>query len=196
MAQRVRGNPRCRSCGLTPRLCLCAELPRLRFATPIVVVQHNRELEKPTNTGRLFVRMVENATLIPFALRGQAFDPGPLADRSIPWRVLYPGGAALDPQAPGGFVVLDGTWTQAARMCRRVPIVADLPRVALPPGPPSIWKVREQRAGGMSSFEAALRVLELREGAEAVEPLRRAFAKVVARMLFLKGRLPTPDAVL
>lgn len=163
----------------------------------MVIVQHHRELPKPTNTGRLFTRMVEGASLLIYGQRDQPFDPGPLA-RPLDWRVLFPrkGGPELDPGCRGGFVLLDGSWPQASRMSRRVPIVKDLPAVGLPPGPPSIWKVREQREGGMSTFEAAVRVLELMEGTEAVEPLRRAFAKITARLLFLKGRLPTPDAVL
>jgi hypothetical protein len=36
-------------------------------------------------------------------------------------------------------------------------------------------------------------LLELIEGSAAVSPLRRAFALVTARMLCLKGKLPTPE---
>jgi DTW domain-containing protein len=187
------------TCGLTPATCLCASLPRLRFATPLVIVQHNRERHKPTNTGRLFARMVESAALIRYGFRGEPFVPGPLADPSIQWRLLFPrkGGPVVESPAPGtGFVLLDGTWSQASRMARRVPIVADLECVALPPGPPSIWTVRTQRdERGMSTFEAAVRALELAEGAEAVAPLREAFARVTQRILFLKGKRPTLDVV-
>lgn len=195
MGNRVRGNPRCWGCGLTPATCLCATLPRLRFATPLAIVQHNREEHKPTNTGRLLARMVESAALLRYGFRGETWDPGPLADRSIEWRVLYPrkGGPTLEPGRRYGFVLLDGTWTQAARMVRRVPLVSELPAVALPPGPPSIWRVREQRDGGLSTFEAGLRVLELSEGAEAVAPLRDAFERITAQLMFLKGRLPSPS---
>lgn len=199
MAQRVRGNPRCMTCGLTPATCLCATLPRLRFATPLAIVQHNRERHKPTNTGRLFARVVESAALIRYGFPGEAWEPGPLADPSIEWVLLFPRKGGPEFQSSGrrvGFVVLDGTWSQASRMSRRVPIVRDLPCVALPPGPPSIWKVRTQRdERGMSTYEAATRALELTEGAEAVAPLREAFARVTARILFLKGRRPTLDVL-
>jgi DTW domain-containing protein len=186
------------TCGLTPATCLCASLPRLRFATPLVIVQHNRERHKPTNTGRLFARVVESAALIRYGFPGETWEPGPLADPSIEWRLLFPrkGGPVLETPGPRtGFVVLDGTWSQASRMARRVPIVADLECVALPPGPPSIWTVRAQREGGMSTFEAATRALELAEGAEAVAPLRDAFARVTQRILFLKGKRPTLDVL-
>src|SRR5262245_56271594 len=124
MAQRVRGNPRCMTCGLTPATCLCAELPRLRFSTPIVVVQHNRERDKPTNTGRLFARVVESSTLLRYGVMGETWDPGPLADPSIEWHVLFPrkGGPVLERNRPSvscrpkGYVLLDGSWPQASRM--------------------------------------------------------------------------------
>ena len=190
-------------CGLTPATCLCATLPRLSFATPIAIIQHNRERHKPTNTGRLFARMVASSTLIRYGFRGEPFVPGPLEDPSIEWKLLFPrkGGPILKAGEAStgrrtGFIVLDGTWSQASRLSRRVPIVSDLPCVGLPPGPPSIWTVRTQRdEHGMSTFEAALRALELTEGAEAVAPLRDAFARVTGRLLFLKGRRPTLDVL-
>ena len=199
---RSRRKPRCAGCGLPPDLCACALLPLVRFATPIAIVQHVRERFKPTNTGRLFARMVEGTALLPCGMRESAFDPRPLADPSIEWRLLYlrEGARVLDPADRAskgrrlGFVVLDGTWGQAARMARRVPGMAALPCVSLPPGPPSIWAVRTQRdERGMSTFEAALRAIELIEGPAAVAPLRRAFALITARLLFLKGKLRSPE---
>lgn len=194
--------PRCPGCGLTAALCACGELPRARFATPIAIVQHVHERHKPTNTGRLFARMVEGTAVLPCGMRDRAFDPEPLEDSSIEWQVLYPreGAPVVDPgRRPGagrraGFVLLDGSWRQCAHMSRRLPGIGRLPCVALPSGPPSFWTVRTQhREQGRSTFEAAVRLLELFEGRAAVAPLRRAFALVTARMLCLKGKLPTPE---
>lgn len=197
MSQRARARPRCRGCGLKPETCLCATLPRRRFATPLVVVQHAKERFKPTNTGRLLARMVEDCTLLFYGIKGTPFEPGPLADPTIDWRVLYPrkDAALLRPgERPAaerrlGLVLLDGTWNQSARMSRRVPLVADFPCVALPDGPPSIWAVRTQHlAAGRSTFEAAVFALGLLEGDDAVAPLRDAFAKITAALLRLKGK--------
>lgn len=200
--QRGRRSARCTGCSLPPALCVCDRLPRVRFSTPLVVVQHSREEFKPTNTGRLLARMVESATLLPYGMRTPIFDPGPIGDFSIDWHLLY---LRKDAQTLSstprpahqprlGLVLLDGSWSQCSHMARRLPSVARLPCVALPPGPPSFWTVRSQHLeGGRSTFEAAMRALELLEGAEAVAPLRSAFALVTARMLFLKGRLPSPE---
>lgn len=203
MSPRRRSRPRCYGCGLTPATCLCPSFPRLRLATPLVVVQHAREQFKPTNTGRLLARMLETAPLLPFGREGVPFEPGPLLDGAVDWRVLFPREDAVPiDRAPApregrrlGFVLLDGSWTQAARMSRRVPVVAELPCVSLPAGAPSIWTVRTQlREDGCSTFEAAERALRSIEGADATAPLRDAFARVVAAMLHLKGKRSSPEA--
>jgi len=200
--QRIKRKPRCAGCGLPPATCLCAALPRIRIDTPLVLLQHVRERSKPTNTGRLFARMVENVSVLPWGMREPAFDPGPLRDPSIEWLLLYPrvGAPVLDAgwkEARGrrrGFVVLDGSWSQCSHVRRRQPELAALPCVALPPGPPAFWTVRSQHLEeGRSTFEAALQVVELFEGRALVAPLRRCFAELTARMLHLKGKLPSPE---
>ena len=199
--QRVKRKPRCLGCGLPPVSCVCAQFPRLRFQTPIAIVQHVRERYKPTNTGRLFARMVEGTAVLPVGVR-EPFDPAPLLDPAVEWRLLYPRDgapvlAADERPAEGrrlGFVLLDGSWRQCSHLSRRLPVVAELPCVTLPAGGRSFWTVRAQHdEQGKSTFEAAMQILELREGAEAVAPLRRAFADITARQLHLKGKLRSPE---
>ena len=197
--QRIKRKPRCGGCGLPPAVCACDGLPRTRFSTPLVIVQHVRERWKPTNTGRLFARMAEGTAVLPAGMREPAFDPGPLRDPSIEWTLVYPreGAPVLDPEVRErrrGYVLLDGSWSQCAHLSRRLPFVRDLPCTALPPGPPSFWSVRYQHdERGRSTFEAALEVIRLHEGEAAVAPLRRAFAMLTARMLHLKGKLKSPE---
>lgn len=197
--QRVKRKPRCEGCGLLPADCACARLPRVRFSTPIAIVQHAREQFKPTNTGRLFARMAEGTLLLPVGMRTGPFDPAPLRDPTIEeWMLVFPrkGAPVLgpDPSKRRGFVLLDGSWPQCSRMSHRLPFVSELPCVALPPGPPSIWTVRTQHLEeGRSTFEAALQLVQMHEGDAAVDPLRRAFAMLTARMLFLKGKLPSSE---
>ena len=195
MPARSKKKPRCDGCGLTPALCACALLPKVEIDLPLAVVQHVGEAIKPTNTVRLLRAMVPSVSVLPWGLRDVPFDPSPLqggADHRLVF--LRDDAPVLTEVAPGqGFVLLDGTWHQCSRMARRVPHVADLPCVALPDGPPSIWVRTQHDPRGLSTFEAALRVVALAKGEAVVEPLRRAFAIVTARLLFMKGRLPTPD---
>jgi DTW domain-containing protein YfiP len=196
MVARSRKKPRCEGCGLSPALCACALLPTVEVSTPLVVVQHVGEAIKPTNTVRLLQRMVPAVRVLPWGMREPPFDPSPL-QTGTRFELLFPGEDApvLEPAADPdrGFVLLDGTWHQCSRMARRVPVVQDLPCVALPDGPPSIWVRTQHDPRGVSTFEAALRVFELRESPEIVGALRQAFEIVTARLLFMKGRLRTPD---
>lgn len=201
MGTRANTRPRCPDCGLHQELCACAQFPRLELGFDLVVVQHVRERGKPTNTGRLLAKMIPGVRIVHFPLIDRTFDEEPLSRPDTDYRVLFPRDDAEVLQgvpAPAGrrrgFVLLDGTWHQCSRMTRRVPRVRDMECVALPPGPPSIWGVRTQHdQRGMSTFEAGLRIVEIVEGEATASPLRRAFEIVTARMLFMKGKLPTPD---
>jgi DTW domain-containing protein YfiP len=54
------------------------EEPHLHLRTHLVLVQHASEIGKPTNTGRLAVRMLANTTLAHWGQRDRAFDPAVL----------------------------------------------------------------------------------------------------------------------
>lgn len=177
-------------------------MPKVELQTPIRIVQQIRERSKPTNTARLFATMVPATPILPFGMREPPFDEAPLLDPDIEFYNLFLRDDAtpideLPEPAPGkkrGFVVLDGTWHQCSRMARRVPVVRDLPCVMLPPGKPSIWRVRTQHdPRGVSTFEATVRLLEIVEGSEAVRPLVEAFEVITARLLHLKGKLKSPE---
>lgn len=171
---------------------------RIEIRTPVVIVQHVGERIKPTNTARLLAAMVPSIRVVHFPLIDRTFDESPFDRPGVSFRTLFPRDDAeeLRPAEQGvvGLAILDGTWHQCSRMSRRVPRVRDFPCVSLPAGAPSIWRVRTQHdERGMSTFEAGMRALEQLEGRETVAPLMRAFEVVTARMLFMKGKLPSPE---
>jgi DTW domain-containing protein YfiP len=188
---------------LHTHLCICAALPTLELSTRVVIVQHVKERQKPTNTARLAHRMLAGSRIIHFPPEEGIFDASPLEDPDVDYDVVFPRDDAvtLTPdiaRAKSGrercYVVLDGTWRQCSRMSRRVPRVRDLRCLALPPGAPSIWGMRRQHdPRGLCTMEAIIRLLEMTEGPDAVAPLNRAFQTVAARMLYMKGRLRTPE---
>ncbi|MCH9680825.1 MAG: DTW domain-containing protein [Deltaproteobacteria bacterium] len=207
MPQRKKRTGRCPKCGLHLELCVCDQFVRVRSSASLVVVRNIRERFKPTNTARWLVDMVEGTMMTEYGQREPPFDPTPLQQPDVRPLVLFPREdatvldpaglaslrAALEPGQRLGFVLLDGTWHQCSRMSRRVPVVRDLPCVALPPGPPSRWGVRTQHdERGVCSFEAALRLIALVDGAERARPLRTIFYEIAARMMFMKGRLREP----
>lgn len=208
MGNRKKRTGRCERCGLHLALCVCESFVRVKTSASLVVVRHIRERHKPTNTGRWLVDMVEDTAMTHYGQREPPFDPTPLQDPEVRFFALYPRDdatmldeaglaklrAELQPGQRLGFALLDGTWHQSSRMSRRVPVVQDLPCVALPPGPPSRWGVRTQHdERGLSTFEAGVRLISLIDGPERAAPLQTIFHEIAARMMFMKGKLPKPD---
>jgi DTW domain-containing protein YfiP len=178
-------------------------LPTLEVSTRILIVQHVRERRKPTNTARLAHRMLAGSRIIHWPPQEGIFDASSLEDPETDYDLVFPreDAVTLSPniaRTTDGrsrcYVVLDGTWRQCSRMSRRVPRVREFRCLALPPGAPSIWEVRRQHdPRGLCTMEAIIRLLETTESPDAAAPLKRAFQTVAARMLYMKGRLRTPE---
>jgi len=66
---------RCPRCYLPTRLCLCAEVPRLDTRTEFLVIRHNKEKEKSTNTARMAALSLSRCRVLTYGAPGQPFDP-------------------------------------------------------------------------------------------------------------------------
>lgn len=210
---------RCPRCGLHLELCVCEHEPRIELGFDLVIVQHNKERNKPTNTGRMVAQAVVGCGLHRYAVRDVAFDESPLQRADRHYRALFPDPEAakpvvLSPQDLGGavpgdeprdvpgdepptrlsLVVLDGTWAQCARMRKRIAAIETMPYRALPPGPPPIWGVRKDPdPARVSTIESVIRAITVLEGPQAAAPLVQYFHRVAAAMQFMKGLRPTPE---
>ena len=93
---------------------------------------------------------------------------------------------AADPR-PITLVLPDGSWRQAAKIGRREPVLRDLPRVTLPSGPPSRYRLRaEPMREGLATFEAAARALGVIEGPAVRASLERTFDAMVEATLLTR----------
>jgi DTW domain-containing protein YfiP len=182
------------------RLCVCAVIEPLDLATRVVVVSHPREVGKPTNTGRLVgVSLLRGEVRVRH--RGEAL---PLEDLTGPEQrplLLFSGlGArtltaehAEDDGRERVLIVPDGTWRQARRMVVREPGLAALPRVCLPDGPPSRYRLRgHYDPRSLATFEAVARALGVLEGPQVQRALERLFDAMVERTLWTRGKLSGP----
>jgi DTW domain-containing protein len=199
---------RCPACRLHRHVCICDRFVTLPTRTRVVLLLHQLEDRKPTNTGRFALRCLPNSEL---AVRGRLGGVGPVRDavqapdtREVPrWLaraaqpvLLFPHPEAVplatfrDSDLPTTLIVPDGTWSQAIRARRRVPGLADVPCACLPPGLVSTYRLRrEPRPGRLSTLEAiahALGVLESQAVAEALLDIHRL---AVERTLWTNGRL-------
>lgn len=177
-------------------LCLCAELAPRALETRVVVVRTPREREQVTNSGRL----------VPLALAGaelherEALEQVEFRDPARRALLLFPApGApelALDPSDPRPvtLVVPDGTWRATRRMVAREPALAPLPRVTLPSGPPTRYRLRSHpNAHCLATLEAVARALGILEGPALEQHLTRLFLMFVERTLWSRGAIRAED---
>lgn len=184
-------------------LCICALLPRLAIRTRVVVIIHQLEMNKPTNTGVIAARCLDNATVV---YRGRGPDDATAADlrqivaagaRSL---VLFPHPDATPLEAWRGagqdvqLIVPDGTWSQAARTRRRLEVLANLPCVALPERAGAADRLRAApRPGRLATLEALAVALGVLEGPAVEDALMRVYRTMTERTLWTNGRIKTED---
>lgn len=195
MSQRKKYWLRCSRCLMRQELCLCANIPELHLATKLILVMNKREIKVPTNTGRLAALALPNSVILSRGVEDAPYDLAehlPQDRRSV---LLYPAddAALLTPEwvaAEGPFhlVVPDGNWRQTSKMRRRDPVMATLPCVRLPPGPPTAYHVRrETKAEGLATMEAIARALGVMEGPTVQSALENLLNLMVSRTLASRG---------
>jgi DTW domain-containing protein len=156
---------RCRRCLLYLARCLCPKVPVVITRTEIVVLRHESERWRNSNTARIAALAMPRTRIFEY--------PGPapvLPERT--W-LLYPDASApLPTTLPQCLIVLDGSWGQTRRMTQRIPWLRGLPRLALPTPTDPLPRLRAQRrADGMSTLEAILRAVRVLEGDAVAAPL-------------------------
>jgi DTW domain-containing protein YfiP len=165
--------------------CLCGAIPDLCSRTRVTILQHPEESRHPLNTGRLVALGLRRAELV----CGEVFSEG-LWQEPGAW-LLFPGDGAVSVgeimpggQAPAHLIVPDGTWRMAGRLLRLNPGLAALPRLSIPAGEPSRYRVRNtSQAGAVATIEAVVRALEVLEAPTRFDALLAPFDLMVARQL-------------
>jgi DTW domain-containing protein len=171
--------------------CVCALVQPVDNRTRVVIVQHGGERRHPFGTVRLAKLGLRNAE-VHVATRDHAgrnyCPPYPLPGAAI----LYPGPAAvrLDrlPEPPKALVVLDGTWSTAAKLRRDIEWLQALPMVSLAPTEPGRYRIRRapRPAVQLSTIEAIVAALQTIEpGTPGIAGLIEAFDGMIDRQIEL-----------
>ena len=179
---------RCARCTRPLRICICDKLPDTKLASPIdiVILQHPQEGDVVLGTAPLVTSLLSRAETrvgLSWPSLDAALGRTVARDR---WAVLF--ASKLTPElvlrlakehvllldrhdqarAEGaapleGFIVLDGTWSQAKTLWWRNPWLLKLERIALHPREPSMYgKLRkEPRREWVSTLEAIADVLPM-----------------------------------
>ncbi|AMG45550.1 tRNA-uridine aminocarboxypropyltransferase [Achromobacter ruhlandii] len=176
--------PLCLRCKRPESHCLCALIPALSPRTRVVVLQHPSEARHALNTARLAVLGLDGAR----RLVGEYFQHEQWAEPGYAPRVLFPGegaevlvpGCAAAAGAPVQLIVPDGTWTHARKLLHINPQLAALPRVMLPPGLATRYRVRHADIpGALSTIEAVTHALNALEAPRNFDELLRPFEALI-----------------
>lgn len=169
--------------------CLCKAIPDLSSRTRVTILQHPEESRHPLNTGRLVALGLRQAELV----CGEVF-PDELWRDPGTW-LLFPGNDAVPvnqitpDRAPSHIIVPDGTWRMARSLLRLNPGLAALPRLVIPEGAPSRYRVRNtSQAGAVATVEAVVRALEAIEAPARFDALLAPFELMVDGQLAAMAR--------
>lgn len=174
--------------------CLCELIPQLESRTRVLLLQHPSEVNHALNTARLAALGLTNAEL----RVGEVFDDlaallNPPGYRA---RLLFPGDDAQliqaempqDEDLPLLLVVPDGTWRKARKLLHLNPLLAQLPRVTLPEGAVSRYRLRKAPGpGALSTLEAIVQALEILEAPTSFAPLLRPFEALIEGQIEAMG---------
>ncbi len=162
------------------------------------MVLHRDEVRKPTNTGQLAARCLQSSEVLVHGNIGETVAApweGDELDAAhslllFPCEEATPLGAEHLADGPVRLVVPDGTWRQASKMTRRIEWMATLPKVGLPVGDQSSYRLRsEPKAGGLATMEAIARAFGVLEGHIVQDQLEEIFRIMIDRTLYCRGQL-------
>jgi len=180
--------PQCQCCQRPSSHCLCPLIPSLTSETQVVILQHPSETAHALNTARLAVLGLRSAKLVVGEVVSVPADerdnyllfPG---DDAIPLESLAQG------EKPLRLVVPDGTWRKARKMLHLNPELAALPRVSLPTGLVSRYRLRKAPASGaLSTLEAIVTALNILEGEGRFDKLLRPFEALIEAQIDAMGQ--------
>lgn len=184
--------PTCSQCCRPLAYCLCALVPRLDSRTRVLILQHPSEAGHALNTARLAALGLENAEL----RIGEHFADlaDLLADPGYDARLLFPGDEAELPsqqraeQRPLLLVVPDGTWRKARKLLYCNPLLEHLPRLTLPEGLESRYRLRKApKVGALSTLEAITETLNRLEAPRRFDALLRPFEALIDGQIAAMG---------
>lgn len=180
---------RCSRCQRPSSLCLCALIPALDSRTQVLILQHSSEASHALNTARLAALGLRNAELRVGERFEDDCDAARLSYLLFPGEDAIPLGSLADAAQPVHLIVPDGTWRKARKILHVNPWLAELPRVALPEGLSSRYRLRKApMPGALSTIEAIVTALNLLESPSRFDELLLPFDALIEGQIDAMGR--------
>ena len=186
------GRVSCQTCMRPLAHCLCGLIPSLPSRTRVLLIQHPDEVKHALNTARLAALGLQNAELVVAEtiehLEQYLKQPG--------YRpcLLFPAETAqtLTPYQPNEtpllLIVPDGTWRKARKILHCNPLLAELPRVTLPAGYSSRYRLRKApTSDALATVEAISYALDTLEPESDFSPLLKPFDALIEGQIEAMG---------
>ncbi|MGH4123879.1 MAG: tRNA-uridine aminocarboxypropyltransferase [Clostridium sp.] len=168
----------CNKCGLPKINCICTRAPQIKTNAKIWILSTEREFYRPSNTARLLKLINPHSTEI--FLWERTNKPEKLIENinneNYETYLLFP---VEDNQAQcrkveykntgkiPAFILIDGTWKEAAKILRKSDYLKKLPRISLEPNFKSRYDLRRgAKEGNLCTIEAAIEVLKINKEIE------------------------------
>ncbi|MBZ9623846.1 DTW domain-containing protein [Clostridium sp. FP2] len=168
----------CNKCGLPKINCICNSAAQLETNAKIWILSTEREFYRPSNTARLLKLINPHSTEI--FLWERTNKPDKLIENinneNYETYLLFP---VEDDQAQSrkveckntgkipAFILIDGTWKEAAKILRKSDYLKKLPRISLEPNFKSQYDLRRGvKEGNLCTIEAAIEVLKINKEIE------------------------------
>jgi DTW domain-containing protein YfiP len=137
-----------------------------------------------------------------FGARGSTLDVTGLIDPARRTLLLYPSANSrplareASDDRPITLIVPDADWRRAHKLAARETALSGVPRVHLPSGPPSTYRLRHHSDPRfLATFEAVARALGILEGPAVQEKLEHVFNLMVERTLYSRGQISAEQMI-
>jgi len=150
----------------------------------IYLLTHERETNKPSNTGRLVSKCLEDQAEVIIWKRKEPDSNLVKLIESGELVMLFPsqggvGESDVETESIGdfeSFVLLDSTWQEARKIYNRSAYLKQAKKISLQINKPSAYrKRRNQIEGGMSTAECAIELLKLKHNEKLAALLQEEF---------------------
>lgn len=160
----------CNGCGFTHQ-CICHRIPSTESQTHVVLLTHENELLRDTNTGKLLQQSLEQCESFVWQRKTPPVELMTLLeDETRQPFLLFPSEESMECQQAvlnkandrePLFIILDGTWQEAKKMLNKSPWLQSIPQVHLDIASESSYTLRRnQDSGHLCTCEVGVELLK------------------------------------
>lgn len=191
--RRSSWHKRCPLCKINKELCFCSEIKTFEIQSRLQILIHRKEKFLPSNTAHLLTRNFPSH--VQMLTQGEP-DPKEREELKITQGYtplfLYPDENAVELNQeflvnisrPIELIIPDGTWRQARKMKRRIPLLRsqNVVSIKLSGDFQSTYSLRKQKyKNGLCTYEAVAKALGIIEGKELEKKMLKQFAIMNSR---------------